>query len=190
MGRLTNRPAWAMIHGVRRGEPSVEPNPLPPSPRAGNPRTAPVLSIRWTVEQKPVAKPRRAPQAPARRATRRNRNAPENHDHVGRGPVRRNAPTSAPRRYIRSTLLQHERLHQLSHRRFREGPCPLRDLRLHPPAPLSPGPSCGVSRPAPPRRLPGQRPDPKSTRRALCRIFTRGLLGPIGRRNRRYRTSG
>ncbi len=36
---------------VRRGEAPVEPNPLPTSLRAWKPRTAPVLSIRWTVEQ-------------------------------------------------------------------------------------------------------------------------------------------
>jgi hypothetical protein len=36
---------------VCRGEPPVEPNTLPTSLRAWKPRTAPVLSIRWTVEQ-------------------------------------------------------------------------------------------------------------------------------------------
>jgi hypothetical protein len=60
-----------------------------------------------------------------------------NHDNLGCGPLRRDASSSTPRRQRRPTLLQHERLHQLSHRRHRNRHRQVRDLRLYPPAPLS-----------------------------------------------------
>ena len=100
-------------------------------------RSGPFYSLGRGAE--PVATPRRAPFAPARPATRRNRNASENHDHVGRGPVRRNAPPSAPSRH-RPTLLQHERLHKLSNPRPGQRRRSLRDLRLHAPASLTSAP--------------------------------------------------
>ena len=84
---------------------------------------------------------------------KKEQNASENHDRIGRGPVRRNAPSSAPSRHLRPTLLQHERLHQLSHRRLRDRSRSLRDLRLHPPTQLTAGASApphGPCRPGPP----------------------------------------
>ena len=82
--------------------------------------------------------PRRAPGAPAERATRgkENRNESENCDRFGRRPVRRDASAPASCRNRGPTVLQHEWLHKLSHRRCRERRRPLRDLRLHSPPPL------------------------------------------------------
>ena len=122
---------------VRRGEPPVEPNTLPTSLRAWKPRTLRSFLYfggPWSRTSRDAAS-----SACSARKTRdkKEQNASENHDHVGRGPVRRNAPPSAPSRYLRPTLLQHEWLHQLPRRRPGDGSCPLRDLRLHAPASLS-----------------------------------------------------
>ena len=124
---------------VRRGEPSVEPNPLPPSPRIGNQKSRSGSHDSSRHERTRIATPRRAPTAPARRATRRIRNDSPYHDHVGRGPRRGDPPHAAPNGLSQPTLLQHQRLHQLSHRRRRERHRSLRHLRLHPPPSLRDG---------------------------------------------------
>jgi hypothetical protein len=92
---------------------------------------------------------------------KKEQNAPENHDHVGRRPVRRNAPPSAPSRNLRPTLLQHEWLHQLSHHRPGQRNRSLRDLRVHPPTSLTAGASAppqgpaGIGSPTPAGHGPG-----------------------------------
>jgi hypothetical protein len=61
------------------------------------------------------------------------------HDHVGRGPKRGDPPPAAPLGIRQPTLLQHQRLHELSHRRHVERNRSLRHLRLDPPRSLRDG---------------------------------------------------
>jgi hypothetical protein len=134
MGRLTNQPRSAMI--PRSAEANRRSSPTRSRHRSGHGNHEPLRSFLfagpWSRTSRDAAS-----SAICARETRdkKEQNASENHDHVGRGPVRRNAPPSAPSRH-RPTLLQHERLHQLSHRRPAQRNRSLRDLRLHPPASL------------------------------------------------------
>ena len=135
MGRLTNRPPSTMIS--RSAEANRRSSPTRSRHRSGHGNHEPLRSFLfggpWSRTSRDAVS-----SAICARGTRdkKEQNASENHDHVGRGPVRRNAPPSAPSRH-RPTLLQHERLHQLSHRRPGQRRRSLRDLRLHPPAPLT-----------------------------------------------------
>jgi hypothetical protein len=124
-----------MIPFVRRGEPPVEPNTLPPSPRIWKPEMSLRLMIRAvTSEQGREA----ASSATCANETRdqKEQNDPAYHDHVGCGPERCDPPSAAPLRLGQPTVLQHQRLHQLSHCRLDEWCRPLRHLRLHPPPSL------------------------------------------------------
>lgn len=138
MGRLTNRARSRMI--PRSAEANRRSSPTRSRHRSGHGNHEPLRSFLfggpWSRTSRDAAS-----SAICARETRdkKEQNASENHDHVGRGPVRRNAPPSAPSRHLRPTLLQHKRLHQLSHRRLRHRSRALRDLRLHPPAQLTPG---------------------------------------------------
>ena len=161
MGRLTNRPRSTMI--PRSAEANRRSSPTRSRHRSGHGNHEPLRSFLfggpWSRTSRDAAS-----SAICARETRdkKEQNASENHDHVGRGPVRRNAPPSAPSR-LRPTLLQHERLHQLSHRRPGQRNRSLRDLRLHPPAQLTPRAA-----------RPGRRPQ---ARRGTGQIFAGRMLG-------------
>jgi hypothetical protein len=131
----------------RRSSPTRSPR----RPGYGNHRSGRrSLAVEWN-----TSRCRAGRRCAARRATRRKRNESDEspNDHVGRGQVRCDAPIAAPRGRQQPTLLQHERLHELPHRRSRGRRCPLRGLRLRPPPPLDrpphlpPGSALGPPRP-------------------------------------------
>lgn len=132
------------------------PTRSPPRPGYGNHRSGRrSLAVEWN-----TSRCRAGRRCAARRATRRKKYESDEspNDHVGRGQVRCDAPITAPRGRQQPTLLQHERLRELPHRRSRGRRCPLRCLRLRPPPPLNrPGGSPAVAR-ARPRARSAPRP--------------------------------
>jgi hypothetical protein len=72
------------------------------------------------------------------RGNNQTRNDDPNHDRLGRRSIRGDAPHAPPQPHRDPTLLQHERLYQLSRRRSDDRDRDLPDLRLHPTPPLSP----------------------------------------------------
>ena len=138
MGRLTESGNSSMIlRSARRGVSSVEPLiTAPPTPRARKHTESP-LRLQTPSRARAritAAMPRRARDAPAGRASQREKrtgNDDSHHDQRGRRSVRGDAPHAPPQPYRDPTLLQHQRLHQLPRRRSDDRGGNLPDLRIH-----------------------------------------------------------